>query len=101
MIKPEFKNAVRQKLQGKSEAEMVKMVELAAEQRGARFQFNILMVIQQIAIDNGAPAGGVSLADVIMAEQNGRLQRYGDKAFPLSTKQIAVVVRESYPFFNS
>jgi hypothetical protein len=65
------------------------------EKHGARAQYNTITAIEKLLIQNGKPYGGApSLADQIMYDFKRKLERYGDKAYPLSDKQLGVVARD-------
>lgn len=67
----------------------------------AKFQEIALDWIQKIAIQNGRATGGLSLGDCISDEQHHRIAQWGDKAFCLTEKQMAVIVRENWDYIKS
>lgn len=65
------------------------------EGKSAIFQMKVLEGFEQAAIDNGMPVGGQpSLAATIMWQQQQKLGKYQKSTFPLSQKQVEVIIRE-------
>lgn len=74
----------------------------ASERAGrpiARDQYAALEYMERAAVSNGMPAGGYgSLGQTIMVQQWHRIAQRGDRAYPLSDKQVGVVLRELEPY---
>ena len=69
--------------------------------QAAKFQEAVLHEIQKIAIENGQIAGGPpSLGAHIMVQQHHKIAQYGKRAFCLSEKQMAVIVREEWDWLK-
>lgn len=100
MIKAQSKNTpiyktVRKMVEAKNAASLTNaLVRWGSEEDGTKKQLILALTIQQAADDiNGANAIP-SLADEILVQQSHKVERYGDKAYPLSEKQIAVIVSD-------
>lgn len=65
----------------------------------AAFQARAVEALYKAAIRRGMPSGGhATLADSIMGQFHDRISRFGTRAYALSDKQIAVIVRELEPW---
>lgn len=97
MIKPiSTTNPLYPKLQYMVENRKIAAIEknlnLLAEQGEVRKQFVLALSLQAIAEKRRGPSD--HLSDTIIAQQSHKIDRFGDKAFPLSEKQVAVIARE-------
>jgi len=80
-------------------AELVKVYQVNQDngRPGAKNQDKVIKAIEELAISAGRPAGGTpSLGDSIIAGQAQKIARYGSRAYSLSEKQLAVIVRENW-----
>lgn len=67
---------------------------VAAAEHGAKIQLRLALTAQKAADDLRGGNSIPSLADEIISQQDHKIERYGDKAFCLSEKQIEVIVRD-------
>lgn len=67
---------------------------IAAAEHGAKIQLRLALTAQKVADDLRGTNSIPSLADEIISQQDHKIERYGDKAFPFSEKQIDVIVRD-------
>jgi len=73
----------------------------AQTDKPARFQEAALHYIQEIAIENGRVVeDDPSLGDTIMSQQHRKIIQWGNKTFCLSISQMAVVIKENWPFLK-
>jgi len=69
------------------------------QKASARLEFAILSAFEAMAHAEGMPTGGyTSLGDTIMIQQAHRIEDFGEKAYRLSDKQVAAVIREVFPW---
>lgn len=62
-------------------------------------QLAIIDYMYELASKNGMPTGGApSLGDTICHQQAMRVEQFGEKTFPLSSRQIAVIANELEPW---
>ena len=77
----------------------------AAKQRTsfpAKYQIQALDWIEKIAVEKGQVAGGVpSLGQTIATQQHHRIAQYQERAYCLSEKQMAVIVRENWGYIKA
>ncbi len=66
--------------------------------RGLALQLARLFFYQKLAEQNGMPTGGCSLGDCILREMLERRARFSEQAYPMTEKQILVVLREMAPY---
>lgn len=57
-------------------------------------QYVVLSVKMAEAIEAGMPTSMPTLAEDILATQANRVKQYKNKAYPLSEKQVEVILRE-------
>lgn len=57
-------------------------------------QYVVLSVKMAEAVKNGMQTSMPTLAEDILANQAGRIKRYKNEAYPLSEKQVEVILRE-------
>ena len=67
---------------------------VCAAEHGAKVQLRLALTAQKAADDLRGGNSIPSLADEIISQQDHRISRYGDKAFPFSEKQVEVIVRD-------
>ena len=73
----------------------IDLVSLLSKIRDARKQYALIEAMETEAARNGMQTGGMpTLGDEIMFAQQEKINQWGARAFPLSEKQIAVMVRD-------
>ena len=84
----EIKNQVKTAASRKSESELAAWIFKVGQEKGAATQ---LKMADLLTDDKG---GFASLGQTILAQQSHKIAQWGDKSFPLSEKQCAVIARE-------
>lgn len=80
---------------GKSVEEIVGIIQAGV--KSAENQVAVLDTFNAVAAKRGRYQGGTpSLGDTILDQQVNKIRQYGDKAYKLSDKQVAVIIREIY-----
>lgn len=72
---------------------------IAAGESGAKAQQRLALTIQQIADDHAGPSAIPSLGETILIQQSHAIANYGEKARPLTQRQIEAVVRDAISCF--
>lgn len=57
-------------------------------------QYVVLSVKVAEAVENGMPTSMPTLAEDILAQQATRIKQYKNDAYPLSEKQVGIILRE-------
>lgn len=80
------------KMMTKSDEELTRGLFEIGQEKGAKFQMDVVEKKMRDTWRGRSPR--VTLADVILCEQKTKIEKWGEKAFPLSEKQCAAIVRE-------
>lgn len=82
---------------GKSVKEIIEIIQ--AQSRSASIQQQILDGFNEVAQDQGRYAGGTpTLGDQILDSLALNVNKYGPRAYKLSDKQVAVIIRDVYGY---
>lgn len=84
----EVKIKIRERCAAKTQAEVAEWLYKVGQEKGAKAQ---LTMADMITDDRG---GFASLAQTILCQQQGKIERYGESAYALSLKQCEAVARE-------
>jgi len=86
-------------LSGKSEAEMIATIIRVGTEKGARKQYMLITCAEEWLSRKGARHPEPLLADTIMMQFNENCRHYGERAHPLSEKQVAVIATKLFNDF--
>lgn len=98
MIRPAPKShdmykIVRRAIEERAVEELAASLKEYGEKRGAASQLVLALTCQKVVDDELGPNSVPSLGETITVQQSHKIGKYGDKTYPLSERQIDVIVR--------
>jgi hypothetical protein len=96
----ELKEKEAKLFMGKDESEIAARITRIGEKLGGHEQYVHLDVVDQFLGNHGISNSYPSLADTILAQFHGNVERFGEKAYPLSEKQVAAIARQFHTAFQ-
>jgi len=91
---PDFINKVAALFTGKSEAEIISTIIKIGAEKGANKQYAAITCVEEYISRKGVSRPIPTLADGIMIDFAQKIESFGERAYPLSDKQVAVIGRK-------